>query len=726
MKNNTLIRAAVIFWLVFNFLFLKAWAKDNYQELILPEGKVVIGITREEAFNKYGMPALVKKDIWYYQRGEKFYIYFADPTSLKLIPEQISATVGKTLEFKLIAILPDSHIKDVTQTAELYLSHPGNFSILSPATLIPKYPGNYQVFMRYGNSYSNPSEVRVEPAIHQDKGKEELIAIDILPFKPKAEMESNINFIALGTSYSQKLIRVRDISQEVQWFKIDVTENKSTQARNNRFYFPAHGIYRIFSATKNLQSYPQEVEVSRNKVTKAKGLKHIMIVPGSISVGLGTEIYPRAYGTFYDNRVEDLTLKVKWSVKGSKILNREEPLGWLTVSPGIAELIAESDGILSLPFKISVNPNMAVAETNTRIPPQTVSRDALKDAKNNLKNIKDRRQNSGVALGRFREVKIMPENLTIPLGESGALKAVGIRHEGGEEDITSFSRWEVTDAEYAAVEKGQVNTKSLGQTEVYVSYGLLKSKPCVLIIDKARLISLKVTPQTQEIKHNDKNKHLEATGYFSDDSVEDMTSKAAWVIENNRLIKIDKGRIIPVKNGETKVHAEYGDVKSLPAQVMILPVKFWLLYLVLKFLFFVFLIILFYLLICYFLVKRLMKKVISLSRQPREFIIELYANLIKLLSIHGIRHDQFTAHLEFAALVDKKYCLKSELLREITLVFEEAKYSTHVFYAQDSCQFAADYNKFINIIYSSYNRSRLFSRKLLTLIHICYTFINLA
>jgi hypothetical protein len=209
--------------------------------------------------------------------------------------------------------------------------------------------------MKYKDILSNPSSIIIKEAQRSEEKKERLLTIDILPYKPIVSYDSRLEFTALGTFFdpSEEKYFVRDISHDALWF---IKQGESIiSAKDNQIYFALPGKFKVFCKYRDLESYPQEVEVQRVNITQFKPtLKHIALLPDFIFVPYGKKINLVAFGTDYRNVVEDITYKVKWNISDKDILALVGRGEFTSKSLGVSEVIAELDNLGSLPTKIVV------------------------------------------------------------------------------------------------------------------------------------------------------------------------------------------------------------------------------------------------------------------------------------------------------------------------------------------------------------------------------------
>lgn len=709
----------ICYLLFFSLHTFCSYADSEYRQVNTSQGKVIFGLNREAALERFGYPALVSEELWYYPGPpETFFIYFPASSllAIHLYPRFCEGAVNVPIEFRALGDFSDFQIKDITSEVELLLSEPKDFILKKPAIIIPKKEGNYQILARYKDIFSNPGNIIIKKS-KREAEKERLLSINVLPFNPIIPYQGRLEFITLGTFFnsSKGEYFIRDISSDAQWF---IRQDKNIiSLKDNRVYFSSLGKFKVFSKFKDLESSPQEAEVVESKdITFAKErLKHITLLPEFILVPLGKKINLRAFGTYYLNRVEDITHRVRWKLSNKDILLPLENGEFLSESLGITEVIAKLDNLESLPVKIIVTGEKDLSslpldykETEERkISPDDLIGDIKKDIKRLTKSFEGR---------KLSLIKIIPDYLRIPLGEDRQLLALGVYTDNTEEDLTLLGEWISSNNRIATVSKGKISTLSLGEITVHAKFQAVKSIPASVIIEGPRLISIILSPQNSEISMKDKL-NLKAEGYFSDSSRKDITSLVTWEITNSRIIKIEKGAVRPLRIGETQLYAEYAGIKSLPANIKVIFTIQWLLEMIFTILSFLILTTIILFSILYFITKHEKNKLLSLYKNPREFIISLYENLKTILIIFGIRYKEIMAPLTFAELIEKRYSIKDNLFLRFTEKFEEAKYSKHILQFEDAHSVLNNYNNFLKVLFSNHNKFFLLLRYCLTLLH---------
>lgn len=707
------------FWflLIFSLYPLCNHANAAYREIRTSQGKVIVGMDKQEALERFGYPASVTEDLWYYSLPEKFFVYLSPSLFISLYPQFCEGHMDIPLEFKVYDYLSDFKIRDVTSEVEWLIDEPENFVLKRAGVIIPKRSGNYQILAKYKGVFSNSGYINVKEAKEKKIEEEKLLSIDVLPYRPHIPYRGKLNFAALGTFFypSKNEYLVKDMGQEVKWF-VQQAE-KVIGVKGKEIYFPSLGKFRVFCKYKDLESFPQETQVSELTFPLKQTLKHIRLLPEFILMPRGNTVSLKVYGTYHNNRIEEITSRVNWKIKDKEILKFDKNGVFLTKSEGITEVIAELDNLESLPTKIIVFgrkiPLLDMSSLYKTKKEEIYSKDLLKDIKDDVEKL---------SKGFFGEekklslIKIIPDYARIAVGENKQLGAQGTYGDGSQEDLTLLGKWSSSDDKIVGVSKGKISGISRGESKIHIEYQGVKSLPASIEIEGPKLVSIILSPDNSQISMRD-TLNLKAEGYFTDSSRNDITSLVNWEVTRPRIIKIEKGRVRPLRIGQTQVYAEYLGIKSLPANIKIIVTLGWIMWVVFKVISLLVLIIIMAFLVLYFLTEKEKNKLISIYRNPREFIISLYENLNNILIIFGLRYEGFLPPLSYAQLVEKRYSIRDNIFLRFTSRFEEAKYSQHILQSNDAHLALDEYNNFLKILFSRQHRSSLLLRHCLALLH---------
>lgn len=691
-----------------------------YQEINTSRGKVIVGLDREKAYQIFGAPTSKGDALWYYAGPEEFFVNFSGTPSILLYPNSCQATVGIPLEFKAFLSLPDSGIRNITKEVQLVFDQPECARFAGPGVIIPKKAGGYSALAIYKEILSNPLSLQIkEPKENKQKEKEKLLSIDLLPYRPLVATGGSVYFMALGTFFNYDLneYSVRDISQEVSWSKRQRPNLTWNKEDSNQMGFLKKGQAEVLSKYKEIKSFLQRVEIKDKVDLGGKRLKHILVLPEVMVVLLNSNMNMMVFGTYYDNSVVELTQEVKWEITDPDILESNKNGYFLAKSEGITEVTATKDGVEGLSVKVVVvnksahflNAGAIVSSDQENSP----DRNTLAQIKDNVEKLKE---DLSLKKKELKEIKIAPKLLEIDLGEEGKLSATGIYNDGSSRDLTILGNWGTLNKGIATVSGGKIACASVGQTSAYVEFKGVRSEYAGIVVGGPRLVSLLLTPQSLRIPRDGKA-NLKVQGNYYDHSQRDLTAQVSWGIEGAAVVRIENGVVRPLKFGQSKIYAEYSRLKSNTASIDVILTLGWFLWLLAKIILVLLLGILSVAFVLYSLAENKRRRLRSLKNKPREFILGLHENAIRLITIFGLRYDAYTFPLFYAELAKQKFLVKNNVFLNFSIKFEEAKYSQHVLQDSDVAAAANDYNIFFERLCK--NQSRMFScyRYCLALVH---------
>jgi len=702
----------IIYLSCFNYLHCLA-----YEEIDTSQGKVVAGISEDEALERFGLPIAVGDGVWSYIIPEKFFVYFSGPDSLNLYPKFCRTAVGIPVELKAFIRLANSKIRDISDEVKLLISKPEDFFLEKTGVIIPKKEGDYQVIGKYKNMLSEPAYIKVQKPKEEEKEEEKLLSIDILPYKPKLPVGGHLRFVALGTFFnaSQNKYSIRDLSEEALWSVQQ--DNIIKKVKDREIVFSSSGSAKVFCQYRDIKSFCQEVEVQEAFLPPKQTLRHILLLPDFMLTAVDNPVNLRVFGTYYNNRVEEITSGIDWGIKNAEMLEIRGSGELNPKSEGISEVTARSGKIESSPIKIVIVSKDKFHYGISEAYKSKETKDSPADLMQEIKSsVNDLSRNIAGEKKMLKYIKIMPEYLHISLGEGGEFTATGVYSDNSEDDLTKIAVWISSNNEIIAVSKGKVSGASVGKADVYAEFRGQKSLPAVVVVEGPKLVSIALSPQGSKLSMGDRLQ-LKAEGYFSDSSHKDITSLVAWNILGPPAIRVEKGNIRPVRFGQTKVYAEHVGIRSLPVDISVILTWDWLLRVIFNGVLAIILVIIMMFIILYILTVKERKKLLALYGKPNEFIVALYENLRQILNFFDLRYEEFLAPLTYAELIEKKLSLDNRMFLRITNKFEEAKYSRHILRAGDASLILNDYNNFLKILIGKYKKFSLFFKHCLILWH---------
>jgi len=408
-----------------------------------------------------------------------------------------------------------------------------------------------------------------------------------------------------------------------------------------------------------------------------------------------------------------------------------------TAGEGLAGLIGEVEGIIDIASDIILSRSIAKAKENLRgsaIAAEELSK--KEEALNSVSSMEEYhrlQQDSKVEDGwdkkedasqdgaagkqnKLTSIEIIPTSSRMPLGQGRELLAMGIYEDNSRQDITVAAKWLSTDADIVLVAEGKVSSFHIGEVKVYAQLEDIKSNPATIIIEKPRLVAIKIFPADLVMPMNG-SASLKAKGTFTNGKRHDITSLVAWKGADSRIVRIARGNLRALRLGNTLVRAEYAGIKSIPVNIKVVITVIWLALLLLKSAL-IFILIMALLSGVFFALteERRQRLKTAMSVDPRRFIISLYENARGVLVIFGLRPEESIPPLVYAAMVEEKYNVANNLYLGLTQLFEEAKYSNHAVKIEAAKRALEDYNTFIRILLGYQGKTRLLLKRCLALL----------
>ncbi|EHK2925013.1 Ig-like domain-containing protein, partial [Vibrio parahaemolyticus] len=156
-----------------------------------------------------------------------------------------------------------------------------------------------------------------------------------------------------------------------------------------------------------------------------------------------------------------------------------------------------------------------------------------------------------VTAAALESITVTPNPITVGVGatSTGNLTATGNYSDGTTPDITTLVSWTGQDTVIATVDSGAtdgglVTGVVLGTTTTTATlddgYGtIISSTPTTINVEKA-LVSIEVSPAYVRLVGSE-TEQLSAQATYDDASIEDVTERVAWVIEDPTAVSITEG-----------------------------------------------------------------------------------------------------------------------------------------------------------------------------------------
>ena len=159
-------------------------------------------------------------------------------------------------------------------------------------------------------------------------------------------------------------------------------------------------------------------------------------------------------------------------------------------------------------------------------------------------------------------ITVAPTNVTISVGATQPFTATGNYSNGSTKNLTSSVIWQSQNATAATISAGgMVTAKAQGSSTIMATMGSV-SGSTLLTVSSGALVSIAVTPANPSIAKGSKVQFT-ATGTFSDNSTQNLTSSVTWTSQTNGVATIAAGgSATAVGTGTSQIQATSGAVSG--------------------------------------------------------------------------------------------------------------------------------------------------------------------
>ena len=177
-------------------------------------------------------------------------------------------------------------------------------------------------------------------------------------------------------------------------------------------------------------------------------------------------------------------------------------------------------------------------------------------------------------------IQVTPTAPSIAAGTTQQFTATGTYSDNSTQNLTSSVTWMsastgVATISNAAGGNGLATSTTTGATSITATSGGVTSPAVTLTVTPAVLVSIQVTPPTPSIAAG-RTQQLTATGIYSDNSKQDLTSSVTWSSSNAGVATISNaagsnGLASSGTSGTTSITATSGAVTSPAATLTVTP-----------------------------------------------------------------------------------------------------------------------------------------------------------
>ncbi len=275
--------------------------------------------------------------------------------------------------------------------------------------------------------------------------------------------------------------------------------------------------------TSRIQAASGAVNGSATLTVTAATLVSIAVTATSLSIAKGTSEQFTATGAFSDNSTQNLTGSVTWTSQTTSVATVTAGGSVTAAAIGTSKIQAASG---------SINGSATL----------TVTAAALVS------------------------IAVTAPSLSIAKGTSEQLTATGTYSDNSTQNLTSSVTWTSQTTSVATVTSGGLVTGAgLGTSNIQAASGAINGS-ATLAVTAATLVSIAVTPVNPTIGTTS-TEQFTATGTFSDNSTQDLTTTVTWNSSNTGVATVSNstgtnGLASAVTNGTSTIQAALGAVNG--------------------------------------------------------------------------------------------------------------------------------------------------------------------
>jgi hypothetical protein len=348
-----------------------------------------------------------------------------------------------------------------------------------------------------------------------------LVSIEVSPVNASISNGSTQQFTATGLYTDNS---TQDVTAQVTWASSDgaVAPVSNAAGSNGLATTAGEGSTTVSASGGGVTG---ETTLTVTDAT----LVSIEVSPVNASISNGSTQQYTATGLYTDNSTQDVTAQVTW---------------------------ASSDHAVAMVSNATGTKGLAAAAALGSTTVSATSGDVTGEA------------TLTVTAAALVSIEVSPAAPSIPNGSTQQFTATGVYTANSMEDVTAQVTWASSDGAVATVSnaagsKGLATSAAAGSTTVSATTGDVTGET-TLTVTAATLVSIEVLPAASSLP-NGSTQQYTATGVYTDDSMEDVTTQVTWASSDSAVATVSnaagsKGRATAATLGSTTVSATSGDV----------------------------------------------------------------------------------------------------------------------------------------------------------------------
>jgi plastocyanin/uncharacterized protein YjdB len=502
--------------------------------------------------------------------------------SIAVMPSDPSIPAGETEPFTASGTFSDHSTKDVTSQV-VWTSAAHSVAIIINTGIATGVAQGTSTISASLSGVTDSTTLTVTAAVLQ--------AIAVAPANPTIAQGQTEPFTATGTLSDHS---TEDLTSQVNWASATMTTATITSSGVATAVAPG---------TSVISASMSGLTASTTLTVTPPVLVSIAVTPADPTIAAGLTESFTATGTLSDQSTEDLTTAVTWASSSASTASVTQAGVATSLAVGSTTISATS-GNISGSTMLTIGPAVLVSlavsplnpSTNIGVPEQfkatgTFSDSSTEDltatvtwasATASVATITQAGIATGLAAGTsklsatsgaiagnttltvnnvtLQSIVVTPSNPNLPKGETETFAATGMFSDGSTEDLTSAVTWASATSSVATITPAGVSTGVAGgQSTISATLGNM-SGTTLLTVGPAVLQSIAVTPANPSLPKGE-TEPFTATGTFSDNSTQDLTSQVTWASASSQTATISNtGVASGVATGSVTISATLDNV----------------------------------------------------------------------------------------------------------------------------------------------------------------------
>lgn len=433
--------------------------------------------------------------------------------SINITVQNSSIANGTSTQLAAYGVYSDGSSQNLTNQVTWKSDTTNIVNINSSGYVTGNLSGDTKVNAEFNGIRSNQLSIHVSTAT--------LRSIDITVKDLLIAKGTSTQLTAIGT-YSDN--STQNITSQVSWLSTD--QNTANVSQNGIIYGNAIGRSYITAKFAGISSNQLPLTIS------SAVLNSVSISAKDISLTKGMTTQLTAIGTYSDNSTQVITNQVTWKSSDPNILNIDTNSIAFGNNIGASSISANFNGKSS--DKLTVNVTPAILES----------------------------------INVFAV-----ESRTLAKGTSIHIVAIATYSDGNEQDVTSQVNWSSSNQSIANVSSGLVTGVSVGGASISSTYLGKTSNSLTVTVTPATLVRIVISAQSESVSLGSYLQFI-ATGNYSDDSTQDLTTKVSWISSSPSTANItDNGLANGLSLGSSNIMASYSGKVSQVFNVTVVNVS---------------------------------------------------------------------------------------------------------------------------------------------------------